>query len=142
MYAHRYVVAMVSVKRLAHVNAKTAMLMLIVPMKDVLVVVEDMVNAMRLLKNACVTMVLQGKNARKKHAQINVVNMVCARKNLVFVFAIKIGKDMIVPHQDVQRIVVTMVHVPLHLQVLSALVIKNGVVIIVIPQLAQQARKR
>ena len=71
MYAHRYVVAMVSVKLLAHVNAKTAMLMLIVPMKDVLVVVEDMVNAMRLLKNACVTMVLQGKNARKKHAQIN-----------------------------------------------------------------------
>jgi hypothetical protein len=142
MYAHRYVVAMVSVKLLAHVNAKTAMLMLIVPMKDVLVVVEDMVNAMRLLKNACVTMVLQGKNARKKHAQINVVNMVCARKNLVIVFAIKIGKDMIVPHQDVQRIVVTMVHVSLHLQVLSVLVIKNGVVIIVIPQLAQQARKR
>jgi hypothetical protein len=142
MYAHRYVVAMVSVKLLAHVNAKTAMLMLIVPMKDVLVVVEDMVNAMRLLKNACVTMVLQGKNAKKKHVQINVVNMVCARKNLVIVFAIKIGKDMIVPHQDVQRIVVTMVHVSLHLQVLSVLVIKNGVVIIVIPQLAQQARKR
>jgi hypothetical protein len=87
-------------------------------------------------------MVEQGKSAKKKHGQINVVNMEREKKNLVIVFAIKIGKDTIVPHQDVQRIVVTMVHVPLHLQVLSVLVIKNGVVIIVTPLHAQRVIKR
>jgi len=101
-----------------------------------------MVFATPRLENAVVNQDSLEKHVKLSYAQINVVNMVCARKNLVIVFAIKIGKDMIVPHQDVQRIVVTMVHVPLHLQVLSVLVIKNGVVIIVIPQLAQQARKR